>query len=443
MKKVNQSKKIVTETGFKELADGSLLELIYNPKLTLQPFFIKFKRVNNSSEDKHENIKSYVDGERELIPLRIPRIIETETVRFPSGINEYGTEGELLKEIERYISKYVSVSSFFLKISVYYVLFTWLFDKFSVLPYLRVLGGPGCGKSRYLTIVGSICYKPLFTMGAATMSPIFRLQNILHGTLILDESDFNRSDESHLVIKMLNTGYQKGFPLLRSEGKNFEPRPFDVFGPKIIATTKVFPDKALESRCITEKMESRYKDSVPIMLPESFEAEASSLRNKLLLFRLKNFHQIKTTGKYEASILNLDIQPRLKQIILPLASVIRDKEFIDVLLEVIVQRDIDIAVEQLDTTEGRIVQEIVKAYDRSYKDVSIEQITTAINFEISNERYKISPERVGKVTTELGLPKKRKSDGTYIILNTAEAAEVIEHLKKQYKLDTNGDDSAY
>lgn len=429
---------MITETGFKELADGSLLELVYNPIVSLRPFFIRFMLGDDLTVSNQEPIYSYYDGDRELIPLKLTKIIETETVRFPSCVYKYDSEGELLREIETYIRKYVSVSDFFTKISVYYILFTWLFDRFSVVPYLRLLGGTGSGKSRFLKVVGSLCYKPLFTMGAATMSPIFRLQDKLHGTLILDESDFNRSDESHLMIKMLNTGYQKGFPLLRSEGKNFEPTPFDVFGPKIIATTKVFPDKALESRCITEKMVAKLRGDVPIKLPESLESEANILRNKLLWFRLSNYHKIQSSCEFERAILELDIQPRLKQIILPLTSVIKDKDFMDELLSVMVQRDTEIAVEQLDTTEGRIAQIIVNAYNRSERNVSIEQIASAINFEISNEKYNISPERVGKVTRELGLPKKRKSDGTYVVLDTPEAAEVIEHLKKQYKLTSNG-----
>jgi hypothetical protein len=204
----------------------------------------------------------------------------------------------------------------------------------------------------------------------------------------------------------------------------------------------MFPDKALESRCITEKMEGKLRDGVPIMLPESFEAEANTLRNKLLWFRLTNYHLIGQKSEFEEAILQLDAQPRLKQIILPLSSVIKDKDFIDQLRGAVVQRDDEMAVDQLETTEGKIVQEIVKAYDRSYKDVSIEQIATAINIEMSNERYKISPERVGRVTRELGLPKRRKSDGTYIILDSPQAVEVIDHLKKQYKLPSNGNNNA-
>lgn len=439
---MKQGKKTITETSFRELVDGSLLEMVYNPKESLQTCFIRFIPGDVSTEGEYKTIPSYFDGKRELVPLKLTKIIETETVRFPSGLCKYNSEAELVGEIEAFIRKFVSVSDFFTMISVYYVLFTWIYDRFSVVPYLRVLGGPGSGKSRYLQVVGSLCYKPLFTMGAATMSPIFRLQDKLHGTLILDESDFNRSDEAHLVIKMLNTGYQKGFPLLRSEGKNFEPTPFDVFGPKIIATTKMFPDKALESRCITEKMEGKLRGDVPIMLPESFKSEANLLRNKLLWFRLSNYHHIQISGEFERTILELDAQPRLKQIILPLASVIKDKSFIEELRGAMLQRDSDIALDQLDTTTGRIVQTIVRAYDRSVRDVSIEQIATALNIEISNERYRISPERVGKVIRELGLPKKRKSEGTYVVLDTPEATEVIEHLKKQYKLTSNGNSSA-
>ena len=41
--------------------------------------------------------------------------------------------------------------------------------------------------------------------------------------------------------------------MLRSDkaGDSYEPRAFDVFGPKVIATRRRFEDGALESRCLT------------------------------------------------------------------------------------------------------------------------------------------------------------------------------------------------
>ena len=55
-------------------------------------------------------------------------------------------------------------------------------------------------------------------------------------------------------------------PVLRSEGnKNgeFEPKAYNVFSPKILATRKAFADVALESRCITERVRPKDRKDIP------------------------------------------------------------------------------------------------------------------------------------------------------------------------------------
>jgi hypothetical protein len=94
-------------------------------------------------------------------------------------------------------------------------------------------------------------------------------------------------------VKILNNGNAKGFPVLRSEatGKSgeFNPRAYEVYGPKLIATRGFFTDRALESRCLTEETGGRpLRDDIPISLPQSFKDEAQSLRTQLLLYRFRN-----------------------------------------------------------------------------------------------------------------------------------------------------------
>src|SRR5436190_2148860 len=136
-------------------------------------------------------------------------------------------------------------------------------------PYLRVRGDFGSGKTRFLLTVGSLCYKPIFASGASTVSPLFRILDAFKGTLVMDESDFRMSDERAEIVKILNNGNARGFPVLRSEvsGKKgeFNPRAYAVFGPKLVATRGFFQDRALESRCITEEMNHYHlRTDVPI-----------------------------------------------------------------------------------------------------------------------------------------------------------------------------------
>ena len=94
-----------------------------------------------------------IDASRKLVPYSPNNnLIKNEVVLFPSEPEEYGSEEELVKEIRLLIHRYVDVSPLFEKIASYYVLFSWVHDGFNELPYLRVRGDPGSGKTRFLLI---------------------------------------------------------------------------------------------------------------------------------------------------------------------------------------------------------------------------------------------------------------------------------------------------
>src|SRR5207244_5698124 len=113
---------------------------------------------------------------------------------------------ELIGEIRAFIHRFVDVSPLFETIASYYVLFSWIYDSFHELPYLRLRGDPGSGKTRFLLTVGSLCYKPIFASSASTVSPLFRIEDAFRGTLIIDEGDFRLSDERAEIVKILKSG---------------------------------------------------------------------------------------------------------------------------------------------------------------------------------------------------------------------------------------------
>jgi hypothetical protein len=182
------------------------------------------------------------------------------------------------------------------RIASYYVLFSWISDGFNELPYLRLRGDYGSGKTRFLLTVGSLCYKPIFASGASTVSPIFHILDAFHGTLIIDDGDFRWSDEKADIVKILNNGNVRGIPVLCTEvsaQREFNPRAFQVFGPKLVATRGYYADRALESRFITEEMGSgRLRTDIPINLPSTYREEALRIRNKLLLYRFRNLGRV-------------------------------------------------------------------------------------------------------------------------------------------------------
>lgn len=223
-------------------------------------------------------------------------LIRNECVLLPSEPVPYSTLEELVQDIENYLAGYVTLSAAFKLIAPWYVLLSWVHDAFNELPYLRFRGEFGTGKTRALLTLGSICYKPFFASGASTSSPIFHTLNSFGGTLVLDEADFRSSDERSDIVKILNNGNVRGIPVLRtivSKDREFNPRAFRVFGPKIVAMRKDYDDRALESRFFTEETKHvPVGADIPLNLPISQKEEALLLRNKLLAYRFANLARV-------------------------------------------------------------------------------------------------------------------------------------------------------
>lgn len=282
-------------------------------------------------------------------------LLLNDVVRLPSHAEEYPSEEALVAEIQAYVHRYVDLSPLFERIASYYILLSWLYDAFAELPYLRVIGDPGSGKTRFLLVVGSICYKPIFASGASSVSPIFRILDAFRGTLVVDEGDFRQSDERAEITKILNNGNARGFPVLRSEVNTkgeYNPTAFHVFGPKIIATRGYFQDRALESRCITEHMgNDRLRDDIPINLPPTHRIEALRIRNRLLMYRFRNVLSQRATS----SSVDRDIEPRLQQVFSPLLSVIGDDATRAELIDLAQRYHRDLQEERGMSTEARVL----------------------------------------------------------------------------------------
>ena len=336
-------------------------------------------------------------------------------VLLPSGPDEYGSEGELVAEIQAYIHRYVDLSPEFERIASYYVLFSWVYDDFNELPYLRVRGDYGSGKTRFLLIVGSLCYKPAFASGASTVSPIFHILDAFRGTLVIDEGDFRWSDDKADIVKILNNGNVRGMPVLRTEvsrNGEFNPRPFQVFGPKIVATRGFYDDRALESRFITEEMGQRsLRRDIPINLPASYQEEALVLRNKLLLYRFRNY------GKRHAveTLVDPRLEPRLNQIFAPLLSVISDPATRAELQQVARERNREIIADRGMDVEAQVL-EVIRDLQRLGSKLAVGEITAAFAARFGRELERpISNKWMAYIMRRKLNIKTHKSNGVFII----------------------------
>lgn len=393
--------------------DGTIVELVYQRKRrkTLLALF------NAGRWTLQECINDERSGVT-LVPFSAKNnLIANEALLLPSEARIYGSEEALVADICAFIHRYVDLTPVFEKVATYYVLLSWLYDAFNELPYLRLRGDFGSGKTRALLTIGSLCYKAFFASGASTVSPVFHTLNAFRGTLVLDEADFRLSDERADIVKILNNGNVRGIPVLRTmmnRQKEFNPQAFHVFGPKIVATRSTYTDKGLESRFLTEDMAPRpLRVDIPINLPERFYEEACELRNKLLLYR---FHRRLET-RLDETLVDRALEPRLNQILLPLLSVVSDPALRAELRSVALEAQAGLVAERGLLVEAQVLEvlsELMETTDHSV--VPVAEITVGLI-----ERYGAEYERpitnrwIGGILRRRLNLKTFKSHGIYVV----------------------------
>jgi len=434
--KIKKEAKGEKENKFREVAseillDGTIIEMVFdsqNSKTSLATY-----------KDGKIEYKNFINADKFILKPHSAEkdLLKSKVVLFPSEAKEYGSQKELVRAIQKFIHKYLSISEFFEKITSYYVLFSWIYDDFNELPYLRGLGDYGTGKSRLLQVIGSICYRPIFANGATTVSPIFRILNDFKGTLILDEADFKFSDTTAEIVKILNNGFMKGMPVLRSESnarRSFDVKAYNVFSPKIIATRMLYKDTALESRMLTEDMNLHFpRKDIPFNIPDSFWNEALEIRNKLLMFRFRN----KGKCKLNSSLENREIEPRLNQIAIPLMSIIDDQTLISEIQEQIKEYNEKIKTDRTLGYSYQILDAICELLDENYVKITVRQVAERFNKDLGFSEQ-LTPKKMGYlIRKNLDLKTERTRDG-YVVSESNRGK--IEILRKRYGIKKECED---
>ena len=331
-----------------------------------------------------------------------------EVVHFASTATPYDSQARLFSEIRAFIHRYLELPADFEEIASLYVLLTWVYEFAPSIPYLRVIGDWGTGKTRFLQVAGSICFRPMFASGATTPSPIFRILEQFRGTLVLDEADFNESAAWGEMVKLLNNGYRPGMPVLRADKENgkWYPRSYQVFGPKLIATRFPFKDEALESRCLTSEMMPLTRDDIPRVLPPAFDKEVNALRAKLLTFRLANLTKLK--GKtFGNELLEPNLQPRLQEILIPLKVMLNgDGAMAEALAGFVHRLQESLFARRREGQAGRVLAAMIELHKEQAEELTSKSIADKAN-QMDEEAHLLTSEKVGWLTRRLGLQKAR------------------------------------
>jgi len=359
-----------------------------------------------------------------------------EAVLFPSHAEEYGSLRELIQEIEAYLLKYCDASPMFLKIAARWAVMTYIYDRLETVVYLRLLSEYGSGKTRILLAIGKVCYKPIITMASTSPAALYRLIELVQGTLVLDEANFRHSTEDADVTRILNAGHTRGFNVMKCDVNDPDKiHSYRVFGPKILTSRKRFDDDALESKCITEITTKTERKDIGINFPPEWREETRKLRNKLLLYRFRNFHQV--TGQ-EADSMKLETtDPRVRQSWSCLAPVVLgDEEETEFFKVAMILGEEELIAHNSTTWGGQIITAAKRLLDAKINPILISQI--ANEMEQSSGLKPVSSESVGRKLATMKAPKKRGNSGVELAWTEKDKQRLFDKYIPGYKAERLG-----
>lgn len=399
----------VAEASFVVLSDGRLAEQI------AQGFALYDPQAHATSF-----VDRVTDSDKTYIPLQDEFIKETGGMYMPSTVEEYGSEKELDRAIEDYLSRYIDFSPLYLKLTAKYIRLTYLADKLKEISYLRAVGDRGNGKSRFVLATGLPCYRSVLVISPSAAS-LFRIVDRYKPTLILDEANYaQNSDDYSALLQILNAGYQRAAKVSRCEPRangGFETKLYDPFGAKIIASLKTTESQAFESRCVRVVMERTHRKDIRLRMSAKMFSEAETLRNKLTLWRLRNWHRDfeAELDRAEEELKEHRIDPRYIQIAIPLYALLQDQTLKDEFIEMLKARDESDAEERQQSLDGQIVGVIHDLLFESHDDDTVTlRMKEGIAAPADGEPCELLP--VETITERLNedLPEKKKHQSNWI-----------------------------
>lgn len=308
-----------------------------NKKLIERPFFINGGSLYLSCHDrsgsyffvhgftgKHifqQTVEGFVPRKlqmRDGVPVDVVGMPEREAIEAAPVL----TATELYQKIEEHIFRYIDAPPLDRQLFIYYLLFTWFSPKVNTTPYLRFIADTGSGKSRMQRVIGDLCFYPIKAGGSSTPAGIMRLKEKWNGTLLIDEADLKESTTTNELIKYLNLGFERGQYFIKSDKDDPKQQDiFDPFCPKVIGMRRPFMDNATEGRLLSFSPKETTRMDIPFILPVLYDIEVRDLRAAIAVFVLSNWEKV--DGEKTIDIRDLAIEPRLKQLALPLSIILQ------------------------------------------------------------------------------------------------------------------------
>src|SRR5713226_8782428 len=224
------------------------------------------------------------DGQLLIPPARNSEILRQ--LRLPKDAKPYDSVQELLRRLETLISQCVAVDEQHVAILADFVLSTWFIDRFSVAPYLSVVGLPQSGKTTLLKVLSLVCRRPLL-IADITSASFYQACAQFMPTMLIDET--GTAANNRTLRHILRSGTTKGVLAVR---RNYS---FHSYGAKVFSWLEPPNDPALNSRCILIPMFESKSTALVSTDDPKIQEMAAHLQAQLLRFRLENFKTVRVS----------------------------------------------------------------------------------------------------------------------------------------------------
>jgi len=300
-------------------------------------------------------------------------------VVFASELGPWVSTRELLKLHEDFLKKSVLFDKATdYAMASFYSVFSWVYDCFGELPFLRARGGKDTGKSAIMLRIGYLCYRLAKSTGIGSTASLKHAQEAYKCTIFFDEMDI--ADKFDERIVMLNVRAMKDQAHVWSMKKvtdengdeGFENQAHNVYGPALITMYGSFSDEATDSRCITfdlfgkEVSELREKN-IPRRLNAAWHAEALKIRNMSLHWRLKNWQpDLDIPEELEDET----VSTRANQVTVPIKYIVKDDPIaLKEVTETVREMYADEIIQKAQSYEARFLEAILVLTESTRFDI--------------------------------------------------------------------------
>ncbi len=409
----------ITEIDFAELKDGTLVELVEDSKNPGRTCFAVWKDGEIRFVDRLEQ-----DGQV-LVPLSRKNEVLVR-LRLPSAVSPYESVQVLLRRLESLISQCIAVDEQYVPVLADFALSTWLVDRFSVAPYLSVVGLPQSGKTTLLKVLSLVCRRSLL-IADITSRGFYQACTRFMPTMLIDET--GTAANNRTLRHILRSGTTRDVFAVRRDYS------FHSYGAKVVSWLEPPDDPALNSRCILVRMfENKSTTLVGTDEPE-VQQLAAHLQAQLLRFRLENFKTVQPAPVPGDEVL----RPRTRDLLRGLtAAYAKDVERSQRLLKFF-ESGQGIPAEPLDPGQNAVLRALFSLIhlQEGFSSIQVGDLTRVVNLflEWAGENLRLLPRKVGAVLTSLGVATRTRMNSGWALTVNRQDAEKLHQLAACYGID--------